>query len=1497
MEEAAAVRETPPPPRELRLLSPSVQAGLRSAVKVPSLAHCLEELLLNSLAAGCGCAAARVNAQVGRVQVADNGAGLERATLELAGARYHSSRAAGAGRGGGPRSGCGEGPGAGQGGGPWSGGGPGAGRGGGPRSGYGEGPGAGQGGGPWSGGGPRSGYGEGPGARQGGGPGSGGGPRSGCDEDPEAGQGEESEVGPGCRGEALASIAHLSGLLEIVSRPQVGGSRTWVKLFRNGQARPVYEAVAARPSPGTTVTVCNLFYRLPVRRRRMVRTLEWEQIRRRVQALSLLHPGVSFTVRNEASATAGGSLVVRLPKASSLPARFAQIYGTQKAAALGRVQHSNGCFQMSGFISRQGHHTKAQRLVFVNGRLVLKTRIHVQLDLLIRRHSLICRSGPCIGSRGGPDLHPVYVINVSCDHCQYDACWETGRTLLEFTSWDLLLNCLEEGVRAFLLQEKLLLEPTEEQETPQLPLLSSEPAFSHERAVVQSKSVHRQAVLPENSSGDAVCQGVATVEKVGVLGAKGEEPALQHSGTVPHSTEAPRPITHIAGQEAAVCGKSLWEEMGGSSPLTNPSTSGSPETQPAKLGYPNTESVLTKGDGIYQLAVAYESETSSSTNSSPREGVQITEGEICELHSGQKELLGNKGCQGVGVEFGVTGLITHVIPMKMKTSDLENGNFMDWGHVFHPGPVSAWDVNERLKEGCSQLSSGGKAHLGTTRECGKAKPQRCIRVCRKIQGTSQYCYWSGSHAKSVMTPGEVTSPKDCANSKCKNVANCEPVSCQARFHRKLTMSLITGSLDAFRREYARTDGQDGGSSSQGTEVTQHGTGNPAMKSTPESAMVVKEADSLNQNLNTRHTNSGADVQSESLLHYQCDCDGFQRSFCARSTSLIAGHVPKVQPSLTAQTTYSQAKKITPIAKEPPRTLAAKLSRLKHLKKESWEFNSRSFADCSPPCQSPEGLLQPEKESPNYLSTEPMLSAAQLVSENCAIREEVVGEECQGSCRSAENKSDLGLIYKGSCSEKSSCTAAGERTVDGTVTQPKLHLEDQSQRDGATEENLNQSVDTVASCKESDPICIHTKLVLDGADGCVETCEGDDTLKGFSSEWLQYFDGSLGKTVFVNSITGVSSYELPPESQTRATCTKDFTTMAVNVLTKTGFPYRCYPFRSENLIPFLPRPREERQEGKADEGASDGRDAQLESSDSLRSLFLEWRNPVFLRPPEVAIDVSNEQADGLAVKIHNILYPYRFTKDMISSMQVLNQVDNKFIACLINTRLDKEKNIGNNLLVLVDQHAAHERVRLEQLISDSYETVAEAACHRKLCTSTVCPPMEISCTQDEAGLLRLYWKQLEAAGVQVEFRDVESSKVLIRKVPACFVEREATEVRRGRQPVTQTILQEFLREQIEVLQSTGGFQGVLSRTVLKVLSSQACHGAVKFGDALSVEECRSLINSLASCHLPFQCAHGRPSILPLADLDHLDIDQEVHNRPNLQRLRTLRKAWASCEGVQ
>uniref|UniRef100_A0A2K6C0Q4 MutL homolog 3 n=1 Tax=Macaca nemestrina TaxID=9545 RepID=A0A2K6C0Q4_MACNE len=361
-----------------------------------------------------------------------------------------------------------------------------------------------------------------------------------------------------------------------------------------------------------------------------------------------------------------------------------------------------------------------------------------------------------------------------------------------------------------------------------------------------------------------------------------------------------------------------------------------------------------------------------------------------------------------------------------------------------------------------------------------------------------------------------------------------------------------------------------------------------------------------------------------------------------------------------------------------------------------------------------------------------------------------------------------------------------------------------------------------------------------ARACSETEESNTCC----SDWQQHFDVALGRMVYVNKMTGLSTFIAPTED-IQAACTKDLTTVAVDVVLE-----------------------------------NDTVDDTI-SSESLQSLFSEWDNPVFARYPEVGL--------------YNFVYKQKLLR------KVLQQVDSKFIACLMSTKTEENGEAGGNLLVLVDQHAAHERIRLEQLIIDSYEKQqAQGSGRKKLLSSTLIPPLEITVTEEQRRLLWCYHKNLEDLGLELVFPDTSDSLVLVGKVPLCFVEREANELRRGRSTVTKSIVEEFIREQVELLQTTGGIQGTLPLTVQKVLASQACHGAIKFNDGLSLQESCRLIETLSSCQLPFQCAHGRPSMLPLADIDHLEQEKQI--KPNLAKLRKMAQAWrlfgkAECDTTQ
>ena len=191
--------------------------------------------------------------------------------------------------------------------------------------------------------------------------------------------------------------------------------------------------------------------------------------------------------------------------------------------------------------------------------------------------------------------------------------------------------------------------------------------------------------------------------------------------------------------------------------------------------------------------------------------------------------------------------------------------------------------------------------------------------------------------------------------------------------------------------------------------------------------------------------------------------------------------------------------------------------------------------------------------------------------------------------------------------------------------------------------------------------------------------------------------------------------------------------------------------------------------------------------------------------------------------------------------------------------------SHDLLVLIDQHAAHERVRVEMLTGEVYASSGSKVVHKCMKQSVVRPPIVMDLQPSQKKLARHFRERLESVGVSLTF---QADDVFVSSIPTVLMDREVTEVTRGRSTVAVGIVRELITDYLEVLQNTSGGAVTLPRVVSDVLNSQACHGAIKFGDPLTLEECVSLIQSLSKCRLPFQCAHGRPSLVPLLDLNLL-----------------------------
>ncbi len=155
------------------------------------------------------------------------------------------------------------------------------------------------------------------------------------------------------------------------------------------------------------------------------------------------------------------------------------------------------------------------------------------------------------------------------------------------------------------------------------------------------------------------------------------------------------------------------------------------------------------------------------------------------------------------------------------------------------------------------------------------------------------------------------------------------------------------------------------------------------------------------------------------------------------------------------------------------------------------------------------------------------------------------------------------------------------------------------------------------------------------------------------------------------------------------------------------------------------------------------------------------------------------------------------------------------------------------LVVVDQHAAHERVLYERLVRD--RTRGRPA-------QLLAVPASVELTAAEAAVLPDVAPVLREVGLEVE--SFGGNTVLIRSVPPAA----------GRTS-PERLLRACLQEGIWDGVSTAGRQALE-----RAASVVACHSAIRSGDVLSAEEMQALLEALEACEDPYTCFHGRPTLV-------------------------------------
>jgi DNA mismatch repair protein MutL len=166
------------------------------------------------------------------------------------------------------------------------------------------------------------------------------------------------------------------------------------------------------------------------------------------------------------------------------------------------------------------------------------------------------------------------------------------------------------------------------------------------------------------------------------------------------------------------------------------------------------------------------------------------------------------------------------------------------------------------------------------------------------------------------------------------------------------------------------------------------------------------------------------------------------------------------------------------------------------------------------------------------------------------------------------------------------------------------------------------------------------------------------------------------------------------------------------------------------------------------------------------------------------------------------------------------------------------------LVVVDMHAAHERIVYEKL-KNSFDD-------KEVIRQPLLVPTSVSVSESEASLAEESSELFQKLGVSVDRQGPTS--IVIREVPALLKQGDA---------------EALVRDVLSDLQESGTSNRV-EDTCHDILATMACHHSIRANRAMSVPEMNALLREMEATDRADQCNHGRPTwtAISLADLDRL-----------------------------
>jgi len=247
--------------------------------------------------------------------------------------------------------------------------------------------------------------------------------------------------------------------------------------------------------------------------------------------------------------------------------------------------------------------------------------------------------------------------------------------------------------------------------------------------------------------------------------------------------------------------------------------------------------------------------------------------------------------------------------------------------------------------------------------------------------------------------------------------------------------------------------------------------------------------------------------------------------------------------------------------------------------------------------------------------------------------------------------------------------------------------------------------------------------------------------------------------------------------------------------------------------------------------------------TARSTFSQYSNQTYLNKPESSFSVLEESQFESSQSSPRTLFqtesePYTPKYAEPLPFERSHPLDGaRTVGTLFKTYILFD--LGNEL-ALIDQHAAHERVRFEALRSKFVKGKIPES-------QAMLIPEAIHIPDGMEKVIEKRLCLLNPLGFEVEiFGD---TTVLFRSIPSIW---GTSNLKIRLKNLIQTLINYEPSQTLEVM----------DESLFEKLASESCHSSIRGGDDLEAQEISQLVTQLFSCEHPWNCPHGRPTLVKI-----------------------------------